>query len=226
MNIGILGTGVVGQAMAGKLADLGHSVMIGTRDVEKTLANDQPGPYGNPPFRVWQEQHPQVKLGAFPAAAQHGELIINATNGAATLAALQAAGEANLAGKVLIDIANPLDFSQGMPPTLFVCNTDSLAEQIQHAFPQAQVVKTLNTMNANIMVNPGQLAGGEHTVFVSGNDAGAKAQVSDLLRSFGWRDIIDLGDIRSARGAEMLMPVWMSLFGALQSPLINLHVAR
>ena len=191
MNIAVLGTGVVGQAIAARLTELGHRVTVGTRDVEQTQANEQPGPYGT-----------------------------------GSLAALHAAGADNLAGKVLIDIANPLDFSRGMPPTLSVCNTDSLAEQIQAAFPAAKVVKSLNTMNYLLMVNPGQLAGGEHTVFVSGDDAAAKAQVSDLLRSFGWRDIIDLGDIRTARGVEMLLPIWLSLFSTLQTPMMNLHVVR
>ena len=226
MKIAVLGTGMVGQAIAGKLAELGHTVTIGTRDVQNTLANDQPNFYGNPPFRVWQEQHPQVQLATFAEAAAQGEWIVNATNGEATLTVLNAAGADNLAGKVLIDISNPLDFSHGMPPTLSVCNTDSLAEQIQRTFPAAKVVKTLNTMNANIMVNPNSLAGGEHTVFVSGDDSEAKAHVCDLLRSFGWRDIIDLGDIRTARGPEMLLPIWLSLMNALQSPLISLRVVR
>lgn len=226
MKIAVLGTGMVGQAIAGKLAELGHSVTVGTRDVQGTLANDQPNFYGNPPFRDWHAQHPQIGLATFAEAAAQSDWIVNATNGAGTLAALHAAGADNLGGKVLIDIANPLDFSHGMPPTLSVCNTDSLAEQIQRAFPAAKVVKTLNTMNANIMINPGALAGGEHTVFVSGDDGEAKAQVSALLRSFGWRDIIDLGDIRTARGAEMVLPIWLSLMNALGSPLINLRVVR
>lgn len=226
MKIAVLGTGMVGQAIAGKLAELGHTVTVGTRDVQKTLENEQPGPYGNPPFRAWHEQHPQIAVGTFAEAASQGEWIVNATNGEGTLVALHAAGADNLAGKVLIDIANPLDFSHGMPPTLSVCNTDSLAEQIQRAFPAAKVVKTLNTMNANIMINPNMLAGGEHTVFVSGDDGAAKAQVCDLLRAFGWREIIDLGDIRTARGTEMLLPIWLSLMNALGSPFISLHVVR
>lgn len=226
MNIAVLGTGVVGQAIAARLTELGHRVTVGTRDVEQTQANEQPGPYGTPPFRQWQQQHTDVALATYAEAARAGELIVNATSGTGSLAALHAAGADNLAGKVLIDIANPLDFSRGMPPTLSVCNTDSLAEQIQAAFPAAKVVKSLNTMNYLLMVNPGQLAGGEHTVFVSGDDAAAKAQVSDLLRSFGWRDIIDLGDIRTARGVEMLLPIWLSLFSTLQTPMMNLHVVR
>ena len=142
-----------------------------------------------------------------------------------SLEALGAAGRANLAGKTLVDVSNPLDFSKGFPPTLTVCNTDSVAEQIQAAFPDAKVVKTLNTMTAAVMVNPG-LVPGEHDVFVSGNDAGAKAQVTDLLRSLGWRNVIDLGDITTARGPEMVLPLWLRLMGAFKSPIMNFHVAR
>jgi predicted dinucleotide-binding enzyme len=226
MKIAILGTGIVGQTLAGRLVDLGHDVCIGTRDVSKTMARDEPGLFGTPPFHVWQAQHPPVRLAAFADAAAAGELVINATSGAASLDALHAAGADNLAGKTLLDVSNPLDFSGGMPPVLFVSNTDSLAEQIQRAFPAARVVKSLNTMNANLMVNPGQLGNGEHSVFVSGNDAAAKDAVSGLLRQFGWRDIVDLGDISSARGAEMLMPIWLRLFGETRNPFMNFKLVR
>ena len=226
MKIGNLGTGMVGQTIGGRLAQLGHDVMIGTRDVAETLARTAPDGMGNPPFSAWLKQNPKVKLGTFAQAAAHGELVVNATNGFAAIDILKAAGEANLNGKTLIDISNPLDFSKGMPPTLFVKDSDSLAEQIQRAFPRANVVKTLNTMTASVMVNPGQLAGGDHTVFVSGNDAGAKAQVAELLKSFGWRDIIDVGDITTARGTEMLLPIWLRLMGALQTPLFNFKIVQ
>lgn len=226
MNIGIFGTGIVGQAMAARLAGLDHDVMVGTRNVAETLARTAPDPMGNPPFSAWHQQNTQVKLGTLAEAAAHAELVFNCTAGGASLAALKLAGEANLNGKVLVDIANPLDFSQGMPPTLSIVNTDSLGEQLQRAFPQVKVVKTLNTMNAHLMVNPGQLVGGDHTVFVSGNDAAAKATVSELLRSFGWQDIIDLGDISTARGTEMLLPIWLRLFGALQKPMFNFKIVR
>jgi len=226
MKIGILGTGMVGQAIGGRLAQLGHDVMIGTRDVAGTLARTAPDGMGNPPFSVWQKQNPKVKLGNFAQATAHGELVVNATNGFAAIDILKSAGEANLNGKTLIDISNPLDFSKGMPPTLFVKDSDSLAEQIQRAFPKVNVVKTLNTMTASVMVNPGQLADGDHTVFVSGNDAGAKAQVAELLKGFGWRDIIDVGDITTARGTEMLLPIWIRLMGALQTPLFNFKIVK
>lgn len=226
MKIGIFGTGMVGQAIAARLVGLGHEVMIGTRNVAETLARTAPDPMGNPPFSAWYQHNAQVKLGTFAAAAAHGELVFNCTSGGASLEALQLAGEANLNGKVLVDIANPLDFSQGMPPTLSVVNTDSLGEQLQAALPQVKVVKTLNTMNAYLMVNPGQLAGGDHTVFVSGDDLAAKATVIELLTSFGWQDIIDLGDISTARGTEMLLPIWLRLLGALQKPMFNFKIVR
>jgi predicted dinucleotide-binding enzyme len=167
-----------------------------------------------------------VGLGSFAEAAAHGDLMVNATNGAASLEALRAAGEANLDGKVLIDISNPLDPSSGMPPSLFVSNTDSLGEQIQRAFPGVKVVKTLHTMNAFVMADPSLIAGGDHTVFVCGNDHEAKAQVTDILRSFGWRDVIDLGDITSARGTESYVSLWLRLWGALQIPMFNIKVVR
>ena len=226
MRLGILGTGVVGKKIAARLAGLGHEVMVGTRNPEETSSRTEPDRYGNPPFSAWHEEHPEVSLGTFAEAAAHGETVVNATAGAVSLEALEQAGEENLNGKVLIDIANPLDFSRGMPPTLQVSNTDSLGEQIQRRFPEAKVVKTLQTMNAYVMVDPAQLAGGDHSVFVGGDDAEAKATVEDLLRSFGWSDIIDLGDISTARGTEMMLPVWLRLFGALQKPLFNFKIVR
>jgi 8-hydroxy-5-deazaflavin:NADPH oxidoreductase len=153
-------------------------------------------------------------------------MVVNATAGTVSLEALEMAGEDNLNGKILIDVSNPLDFSRGMPPTLWVSNTDSLGERIQRRFPEAKVVKTLHTMNAYVMVDPAQLVGADHTVFVSGDDAEAKAEVGELLRSFGWTDIIDLGDITTARGTEMLMPIWLRLFGALQKPVFNFKIVR
>jgi len=226
MNIGILGTGIVGRVLAARLVELGHAVVIGTRTPAKTLANSEPDRMGNPPFSTWLTQNLKVKLGTFTEAAAQGELVINATNGMASLDVLKLAGEENLNGKILVDIANPLDFSKGMPPSLFVSNTDSLGEQIQRAFPGVKVVKTLNTMNSYVMANPRQLAEGNHTVFVSGDDATAKAKVAELLGSFGWEDIVDLGDITTARGAEMVLPIWVMLFGALQTPMFNFKIVR
>jgi predicted dinucleotide-binding enzyme len=226
MKVGVLGTGTVGQTIAARLIELGDDVAIGTRDVEQTLARSEPDFFGSPPFRVWHQEHPQARLGPFAEAAAHGEIVVNATSGGASLEALGLAGAANLDGKVLIDVANPLDFSQGMPPSLFVKDTDSLGEQIQRAFPQARVVKSLNTMTARVMVHPEAVAGGDHTVFVCGNDPAAKATVIALLQRFGWADIIDLGDITSARGTEMVLPIWLRLMGALQTPMFNFKITR
>ncbi len=226
MRFGILGTGVVGRTIAARLVELGHNVVIGTRDPAETLSRTEPDAYGNLPFSTWQREHPEVKLDTFGEAATYGEIIVNATAGAVSLQALELAGETNLNGKILIDVANPLDFSQGMPPTLSVSNTDSLSEQIQRSFPEVKVVKTLNTMNAYMMVDPAQLAGADHTVFMSGDDAEAKATVSELLRSFGWTDIIDLGDLSTARGTEMLLPIWLRLLGALQNHMFNFKIVR
>jgi predicted dinucleotide-binding enzyme len=226
MRIGVFGTGMVGQALAGRLADLGHDVMIGTRDVAAALARTQPDNYGNPGFGPWHSEHPKVKVGTFPETGRHGETLINATAGGAALEVLRQAGGEALSGRVLIDVANPLDFSKGMPPTLSVCNTDSLGEQIQRAFPGLKVVKALNTTNASVMVNPTAVGGGDHTLFVCGNDPAAKAKVTELLRSFGWRDVVDVGDITAARGTEMLLPVWLRLLGALKTPMFNFKIVR
>jgi len=225
VNIAVLGTGMVGQAIAGRLDDLGHSVVVGTRDPRVTLARTEPDQMGNAPFSSWLDAHPGVGLAAFAEAAARADLVVNASSGAATLEVLGLAGSRNLAGKVLVDIANPLDFSAGFPPTLSVKDTDSLGEQVQRAFPEARVVKTLNTLTASLMVEPKAL-GESSTVFVSGEDAVAKATVVELLESFGHDDVIDLGGIESARGTEMLLPVWLRLMGSLGTGHFNFKVVR
>jgi 8-hydroxy-5-deazaflavin:NADPH oxidoreductase len=143
MKVAVIGTGMVGQALAGRLAELGHDVTVGTRDVQATLARTTPDGMGNAPYSAWAAQHPQIRLAAFADAAASAELLVNATSGNVSIAALQAAGADNLAGKVLIDISNPLDFSKGFPPSLFVKDTDSLGEQIQAAFPRLRVVHVM-----------------------------------------------------------------------------------
>ena len=214
MRIGILGTGVVGQTIGSRLVRLGHDVILGSRSATNEKA------------AKWvAESGEHSGQGTFADAAAFGEIVFNCTSGQISLAALSSAGADNLDGKIIVDVSNPLDFSKGFPPSLTVCNTDSVAEQIQSAFPNTKVVKTLNTMTASVMVNPSLILG-DHDVFVSGNDAEAKQQVSDLLRSFGWRTIVDLGDITSARGAEMVLPLWLRLMGALKSPVFNFHIAR
>jgi predicted dinucleotide-binding enzyme len=218
---------MVGRALAGRLSELGHDVVVGTRDIDETLRRTDPDAMGNPPYADWQRSYQAVTLLPLAEAGAHGELVVNATHGGGSLAALEAVGAANLSRKVIIDVANPLDFSQGRPPILSVCNTDSLGEQIQRAHPEARVVKTLNTMNANVMVDPARVPG-RHDVFVAGDDQAAKETVSSLLGEFGWRDeqIIDLGGIRAARGTEMYLPLWLALWSAVGSGDFNIAVAR
>ena len=225
MKIAVLGTGMVGRALAARLSGLGHDVTIGTRDPQATLARSEPDGMGNPPFSTWSSDHPNVALAALGEAAADAELVVNATSGSCALPALGQAGADHLAGKVLIDISNPLDFSRGFPPTLFVKDTDSLGEQIQKAFPQTRVVKTLNTLNADLMVDPASL-GAETSVFVSGDDAAAKTTVTSILQSFGHTDVIDLGDITTAPGTEMYLPIWLRLMGALGTAAFNVKVVR
>ncbi|HEU5037909.1 MAG TPA: NAD(P)-binding domain-containing protein [Nocardioides sp.] len=225
MNIAVLGTGMVGRAIAARLAELGHTVSIGTRDPEATLARTEPDAMGTPPFAAWADQHAAIGLTTYSDAAAGAELVVNATSGAATLEVLRLAGAAHLAGKIVVDIANPLDFSHGGPPTLFVKDTDSLGEQVQRAFPDARVVKALNTLNADLMVHPETLPEGT-SVFVSGDDAAAKAVVTALLEELGHTDVIDLGDITTARGTEMLLPVWLRLWGALGTSSFNFKIVR
>lgn len=221
MKITVLGTGMVGRAMAEKLLSLGHQVAMGTRDPEKTKAFQK----DNFSFQDWLSANP-VNLTTFvDAAAQAETMVINCTAGMISMDALNMAGTANLKGKVLLDIANPLDFSKGQPPFLNPGNTDSLGEQIQAAFPETHVVKSLNTMNCYLMVNPALIAG-EHNVFVSGNDEAAKEQVKTLLNSFGWNrdNILDLGDITGARATEQLLPIWLKLWAAKGTPMFNFGV--
>jgi predicted dinucleotide-binding enzyme len=213
MRIGILGSGVVGQTLGARLVEIGHDVMVGT--TKPARLDDWLAAVGK-----------GGSVGSFAEAAAHGDLVVVATKGEATLEVLARVGADKLSGKVLLDVTNPLDFSKGMPPTLFVSNTDSLGEQIQRAHPHAWVVKSLNTVNSAVMVDPGQLADGDHTMFLCGDDDDAKRQVVELLRGFGWKDIIDLGDITNARGLESLLPLWVRLWGAIKSPAFSIKVVR
>jgi len=226
MRIAVLGTGPVGRILAARFAALGHEVVVGTRDVAATLARTEADAWGGPPFATWLEANAPVRLASYRDAAASAELVVNATNGSGSLAALTDAGAENLAGKLLVDVSNPLDFSSGMPPSLFVSNTDSLGEQLQRAFPETRVVKALNTMTVALQAEPGQLADGDHTVFVSGDDPEAKQAVTRLLESLGHTDVIDLGDITSARGVEMYLPLWLRLWGALGTGMFNIKVVR
>jgi predicted dinucleotide-binding enzyme len=227
MKIGILGTGMVAKTIGGKLDSLGHAVKLGTRDVKATLARSEPDMAGGPPLRVWLESHPRVTLDTHAEAAAHGEIVINALSGVGALTGLRSAGASTLAKKILIDISNPLDFSKGMPPSLSIVNIDSLGEQIQRELPDTTVVKTLNTVNASLMVDPQQLDGGNHTMVLCGNDAGAKTEVTRILKEwFGWKDVIDLGDITNARGSEMWLALWVRLYGAVGTPMFGMKVVR
>ncbi len=213
MRIAVLGTGAVGRTLARAFSDLGHDVVVGTRDPDETSRREE-----------WAGS--QIPLEPLETAATEAELVVNATNGTASLAVLERVGADNLAGKVLLDVANPLDFSQGFPPTLTVKDTDSLAEQIQRAHPEAHVVKSLNTVNAAVMVNPGSVGDGDTTVFVAGDDASARAVVKELLVALGWRDVIELDGLDNARGLEMWLPLWVRLMGTLGTPMFNLRIVR
>ena len=213
MRVGVLGTGGVGQTIATKLVELGHEVTMGSRSA------------GNEKAAEWAFGAGEgASEGSFADAAAHGEMVFNCTAGTASVDALRTAGEEELRGKVLVDVANALDFSQGMPPTLTVCNDDSLGEQIQRAFPDTRVVKALNTVAASVMVDP--IDG--TNLFICGDDAGAKQAVADLLAGFGWPadSIVDLGGIEAARGTEMYLPLWLRLMGAQGTPQFNIAVVR
>jgi 8-hydroxy-5-deazaflavin:NADPH oxidoreductase len=221
MKVAIIGSGIVGQTLGKKLVELGHDVILGTRDPNKL--DEAKGWAGS--LSDWLNAvENKATVATFSTAAAQGEIVINATHGMASLAALQTAGAENLQGKILIDVANELDFSQGMPPKSMAADTTSLGEKIQAAFPNTKVVKTLNTMNCQMMVDPKQLADGKHTVFISGNDVDAKSKVTELLQSFGWMDIFDLGDITSARATEMMMPLWLRAFGRLGNVPYNFKI--
>jgi 8-hydroxy-5-deazaflavin:NADPH oxidoreductase len=230
MKISIIGTGTVGQAIASKLIELGYDVMLGTRNVQEKLSNNEKDAYGNPPFSEWNKSNARVKLGSFEEAASFGKLVVNATHGGSSIAALRLAGSKNLAGKILIDISNPLDFSKGMPPSLLpgLHNTNSLGEEIQKTFPEVKVVKTLNTMWCGLMVKPDMMGKGDHLNYISGNDPDAKTEVKKLLNQFGWKDenIIDLGDISGARATESLMHIWLRVMGVIQTVAFNFRLVR
>ena len=214
-KIAVLGTGNVGNTIGSKLIELGHFVMMGSRTANNEKAN------------TFVSQFPdKASAGTFAEAANFGEIIFNCTAGVASVEALRLAGENNLEGKTIIDLANPLDFSKGMPPTLSINNTNSLGEEIQNTFPKSNVVKALNTMWCGIMVNPNLVNGGDHSTFICGNNSEAKEEVKKLLKSFGWADnnILDLGDISKSRGTEMYLPLWLSIYGATNNGAFNIKI--
>jgi predicted dinucleotide-binding enzyme len=213
MRIAIIGTGVVGRTLAQGLQRVGHDVVVGTRDPDETGRREE-----------WAGlEIPLRSLGLVMADA---DLVVNATNGMASLSALDEVGADHLADKVLVDVSNPLDFSAGFPPILSVKDTDSLAEQIQRAFPEARVVKSLNTVTASVMVDPGSVGDGDTTIFAAGDDPEARQQVVGLLRELGWQDIVELDGLHNARGLEMWLPLWVRLMGALGTAEFNIKLVR
>lgn len=214
MKIAVFGTGDVGQAIASKLVSLGHEVMLGSR----TATNDK--------AKAWVEKTgAKASTGTYADAAKFGELVFNCTLGGGTIEALKMAGAGALDGKIVVDLSNPLDFSKGMPPSLFIGNTDSLGEAVQREFPKARVVKTLNTMWNGLMVNPRMLPD-THVNYLCGNDAPAKAEVKKLLGTFGWKDeeLLDLGDITNARATEAVLPIWLRVYGATKNGAFNFKI--
>lgn len=215
MKIGVLGTGMVGNTIASKLVSLGHEVMMGSRTANNEKAAE------------WVKSAGKgASQGTFADAAAFGEIAFHATSGGGALDVIRSAAN-GLKGKILIDISNPLDFSKGFPPFLSVSNTDSLGEQIQRELPDTKVVKTLNTVNCLLMVDAGKVNGGDHDMFVCGNDAGAKGRVIEILTGwFGWKHVNDLGDITNARGTEAWLLMWIRLYGALKSADFNIKIVR
>ena len=205
----MIGSGVVGRTLAPAFRRIGHEVVVGTRDPEQTAGREE-----------WAGL--DLALGTFAEVGSGADLVVNATTGTVSLAAL---ADVDLAGKVVLDVSNPLDFSGGFPPTLTVKDTDSLAEQIQRAHPEARVVKSLNTVTASVMVDPGSLPE-TSTVFVAGDDPLARETVRELLGELGWVDIVEFPTLDAARGLEMWLPLWVRLMGALGTAEFNLRLVR
>ena len=216
MKIGILGTGSVGRTIGTKMIHLGHEVMMGSRTADNAKAAEWVNAAGQ-----------YASQGTFADAAAFGELLINCTAGKFSLDALAACDTASLYSKILIDISNSLDFSTGAA-RLTVCNDDSIGEQLQNTYPGLKVVKALNTVNANVMVNPDAVNGGDHDIFICGNDTDGKVTVTGILKDFGWKEehIIDLGDITNARGTEMVLPLWIRLMSHYKSPMFQFKIVR
>lgn len=221
---GVLGTGTVGQTLAGKLAALGHEVRMGTRDVAASQARTDAG-WGAEPLSTWLEANPSIELATFHDAMAASDILINANSGTVSVDVLALGDPADLDGKILIDIGNPLDFSGG-DLDLTVGITDSLGETLQRTYPSLRVVKTLNTVTSAVMVDPASLGGGDHTMFVAGNHDAAKATVTQMLHSFGWRDVVDLGDISGARGMEAMLILWLRSRMTLNNAMFNVKLVR
>ncbi len=197
MRVGILGSGDVGRALGSAFAEHGHQVTIGSRTPNK------------PELVAWAQATAHgAATATFADAANSGEVLVLCCLGTAVDAVIDLAGPAHFEGKLLIDVTNALDFSKGMPPGLFVGTTDSLGERIQRKLPKARVVKCFNIVPNPVMGHP-QLKGGTADMIIAGNDAAAKGQVAEILRSFGWDGAIDIGGIEGARWLEGLTALWV-----------------
>ncbi|MEV5961496.1 NAD(P)-binding domain-containing protein [Kribbella sp. NPDC051952] len=196
-TVGVLGTGQVGLTLAGRLAALGYTVTVGARTSDSASLHPA-------------AELPGVRTGSFADAARAADLIINATNGMHSQAALGLAGEEALADKTILDVSNALEPVEGGFPRPIATTDDSVGQRLQAAFPRSRVVKSLCTMNCKVMADP-SLVPGDHVVFLSGDDQTAKSEVQDLLAAMGWRPVqmIDLGGIDTAAGQELLMSIWM-----------------
>lgn len=213
MKFGVLGTGVVGEALATKLVAIGHTVMMGSRTKDNAKARNWATAAGE-----------SARSGDFAETASFGEIVIFATLGSALLDAARMAGPANVADKVVIDVTDPVEgTSLRRIPEL--SNTTSAGEELQRVMPDAKVVKTFNTMHYRIMVDPSRVPG-EHDAFYCGDHQDAKAVVADILRSFGWKNPVDLGPLSSARATEGLLPFWQSLSDALGTDDFNYRIVR
>jgi len=230
MKVAIFGTGNVGQTFAERFISLGHEVMMGTRNVEQTLKREGNNNNGGSIFKNWISQNGQVKLGTYAEVSKFGDVVLNALSGGATLETFKSIAERDMKDKIIIDIANPLDFSQGFPPSLIqgLNNTNSLGEELQKIVPYAKVVKTLNTMYCGIMVNPAMINQGNHINYLCGNDEEAKTKVKSILNSLGWKNenLLDLGDITNARGTESVLLIWTRIYRATQNGAFNLAIVK
>jgi predicted dinucleotide-binding enzyme len=219
MNIGVLGTGVVGRTIGTALTEKGHNVRLGSRTMHNDNAAD------------WvKKSNNHATHGDFNDAATFGELVFFCLKGEFALDAIAALDPDNLAGKILVDVSNPLDFSQGMPPGILPrFSGTSLGEEIQKALPGTAVVKTLNTVTCSVMVDPKQVSHGDHSIFICGNDSDARNKIKHfLVDNFGWKPdhILDLGPISSARTTEAYVPFWVSIMQSLGTPVFNIKVVR
>jgi len=214
MKIGILGTGMVGETLGTKFVQLGHQVKMGSRTANNENAAKWVAKNGT-----------NASAGTFAQAAEFGDMVFLCLKGDVEMDVVRSVGQKAFGNKPVIDVSNPLDFSRGMPPSLSICNTNSLGEEVQKALPSARVVKTLNIVNCEVMVEPNK-AGAQPTMLICGNDSKAKADVTTLLKSLGWTDIIDLGDITKSRATEMLLPIWLSLMQTLGHAYFGFKVVR